>query len=138
MGAKMDNNGAIFISDPENVQQILASDLINQTQDLLADLISQRKAKGMTQSDVADAIGITRTAITAFERYDGDPKLSTIVRYAMAVGAKISIDVTDGLRWAEQERVRSAWSGLRVEDHAESQGQQADRDAAVAMSLSAM
>ena len=128
----MDNDEAIFISDPENVQQILAGDLINQTQDLLADLISQRKTKGMTQSDVADAIGVTRTAITAFERYDGDPKLSTIVRYAMAVGAKITIDVTDGLQWAKQERVRSAWVGLRMEDE-EASGHAAAQDAALLM-----
>lgn len=112
MEAHMDDNGSIFISDSNDARQILASDLINQTQDLLADLIEQRRAKGLTQEDVANTIGITRTAVTAFERYDGDPKISTIVRYAMAVGARISINVEDGNLWAEQARNQAVWSHL--------------------------
>ncbi|MDN5727604.1 MAG: hypothetical protein L0G99_16995, partial [Propionibacteriales bacterium] len=35
------------------------------------------------------------------ERYDADPKLSTIIRYALATGARVNIDVSDGYRWAE-------------------------------------
>ncbi|MFJ4267729.1 helix-turn-helix transcriptional regulator [Paenarthrobacter nicotinovorans] len=108
----MHNNDSIFISDSHDARQILAEDLINETQDLLADLIDLRRAKGLTQDDIAKAIGVTRTAITAFERYDGDPKMSTIVRYAMAVGARISINVEDGQSWATQERNRAVWSNL--------------------------
>jgi DNA-binding XRE family transcriptional regulator len=108
----MENNDSLFISDSNDARQILANDLINQTQDLLADLIDLRRAKGLTQEDVANTIGVTRTAVTAFERYDGDPKISTIVRYAMAVGARISINVEDGSAWAEQARTRAVWSNL--------------------------
>ena len=108
----MENDDSLFISDSNDARQILANDLINQTQDLLADLIDLRRAKGLTQEDVANTIGITRTAVTAFERYDGDPKISTIVRYAMAVGARISINVEDGNVWAEQARTRAVWSNL--------------------------
>ncbi len=108
----MENNDSLFISHSNDARQILANDLINQTQDLVVDLIELRKAKGLTQEDVANAIGVTRTAVTAFERYDGDPKISTIVRYAMAVGARISINVEDGRTWAEQSRTRAVWSNL--------------------------
>jgi DNA-binding XRE family transcriptional regulator len=90
-------------------KQVLSDDLVNQTQDLMVELIAARKGRSMTQQDVADIIGVTRTAVTHFERYDADPKLSTIIRYAMAVDARIDISVSDGRRWAErvieQERV---------------------------------
>lgn len=126
----MENNDSLFISDGNDARQILASDLINQTQDLLADLIDLRRAKGLTQEDVANTIGITRTAVTAFERYDGDPKISTIVRYAMAVGARISINVEDGNVWAEQARNRAIWSDLSDPAHSESQDEDIQGDVA--------
>lgn len=127
----MKNDDSIFISDSNDARQILANDLINQTQDLLADLIDLRRAKGLTQEDVANAIGITRTAVTAFERYDGDPKISTIVRYAMAVGARISINVEDGSVWAEQARTRAVWSNLSDSDQSDSCDEDISGDLAV-------
>lgn len=83
-------------------KQILSDDLVNQTQNLLASLVAARHARNMTQQNVADLIGVTRTAVTHFERYDADPKLSTIIRYAMAVEARIDISVSDGRIWAER------------------------------------
>lgn len=102
----MSNSDSIFVSDPNDLQQMIASELINQSQDMLDELLDLRKRKGMTQQDVADIIGVTRTAVTAFERYDSDPKLSTIIRYAMAVGARLNISVEDGQAWARVERER--------------------------------
>lgn len=102
----MSNSDSIFVSDPNDLQQMIASELVNQTQDMLDDLLELRKRKGMTQQDIADAIGVTRTAVTAFERYDSDPKLSTIIRYALAVGARLNIAVEDGDAWAKVERER--------------------------------
>lgn len=102
----MSNSDSIFVSDPNDLQQMIASELVNQTQDMLDDLLELRKRKGMTQQDIADTIGVTRTAVTAFERYDADPKLSTLIRYAMAVGARLNISVEDGDAWAKVERER--------------------------------
>lgn len=84
-------------------EQRLASNLIDETQDMLDDLLAHRRARGLRQKDVAEKIGVSRTAITHFERYDADPRLSTIIRYAMAIGARIEIKVEDGLAWAKDE-----------------------------------
>ena len=102
----MSNSDSIFVSDPNDLQQMIASELVSQTQDMLDDLLELRKRKGMTQQDIAETIGVTRTAVTAFERYDSDPKLSTLIRYAMAVGARLNIAVEDGDAWAKLERER--------------------------------
>ncbi|WP_417235240.1 helix-turn-helix domain-containing protein [Arthrobacter sp.] len=88
----------------QDPRQILSDDLVGQTQDLLEALIAFRKSRGLTQEQLATRLGITRTAVTHFERYDADPKISTVVRYALATGARITIDVSDGIRWAEDSR----------------------------------
>lgn len=91
----------LFPRRRQDPKQILSDDLVGQTQDLLEALIAFRKYRGLTQEQLAAKLGITRTAVTHFERYDADPKLSTIIRYALATGTRINIDVSDGFRWAE-------------------------------------
>lgn len=102
-------------------KQVLSDELVNQTQDLMVELIAARKGRNLTQQDVADIIGVTRTAVTHFERYDADPKMSTIIRYAMAVEARVDISVSDGRRWAEkvldQERVNEFLSQTSPPEH---------------------
>lgn len=56
---------------------------------MLRALVDARRAAGLTQRQVADILGIKQSSIAAFERHDNDPKLSTIQRYALAVGAEI-------------------------------------------------
>jgi len=60
---------------------------------LLEALIAKREEMGLTQADLARKIGVSQQAISKFERMDADPKLSTIRRYALAVGLKISHEV---------------------------------------------
>jgi transcriptional regulator with XRE-family HTH domain len=60
---------------------------------LLEALIARREEMGLTQADLAHKIGVSQQAISKFERMDADPRLSTIRRYALAVGLKISHDV---------------------------------------------
>ena len=61
---------------------------------LLEALIAKREELGLTQADLARKIGVSQQAISKFERMDADPRLSTIRRYALAVGLKISHEVT--------------------------------------------
>lgn len=56
---------------------------------LIRDLIELRLQLGVSQQDLADRVGVAQSTIAAFERYDNDPKLSTIRRYAHALGALI-------------------------------------------------
>lgn len=86
----------IDLSDPE-VQ--LARDLSDADDELLETLVKIRKARGMTQQDVANALGRHKSSVSNFERLGADPHLSTIRRYAAAVGARIThtVEAVDGL-----------------------------------------
>lgn len=82
----------------------LAYDLADQDAQLKIDLVQAREDRGMSQQDVADRLGVTQATVSAFERYDNDPKLSTIRRYALAVGAQVchSVDLVhadNGAEW---------------------------------------
>ena len=46
----------------------------------------QRSAKGLTQSQLADMIGVTRPRISQIESGRGDPSVGTIERVAKALG----------------------------------------------------
>lgn len=67
----------------------LAADLAEADDRMRAALIRARKAAGLTQADVAESLGIKQSSVASFERHDNDPRLSTIRRYALAVGARI-------------------------------------------------
>jgi DNA-binding XRE family transcriptional regulator len=61
---------------------------------LRATLITARKAAGLTQKDVAAAMETTQSAVSDFERGGSDPHLSTMQRYARAVGARVVVRAT--------------------------------------------
>lgn len=68
----------------------LALDLAREGQTLLVRLIEARKSAGLTQEQVAEILGLSQATISAFERLGNDPRLSTIRRYARAVGVMVS------------------------------------------------
>lgn len=72
--------------------------LARENSEMRAKLVQVRRAAGMTQADVAEMLGVTRQAINKIERYDADPKLSTLERYANAVGALVfhRVEVDNG------------------------------------------
>ncbi|RRD52096.1 XRE family transcriptional regulator [Buchananella hordeovulneris] len=57
-------------------------------------LIAVRREAGLSQQDVADRLGVSQQAVQKLERYDSDPQLSTLRRYANAVGALVTHTVT--------------------------------------------
>ncbi|MFE4512616.1 helix-turn-helix domain-containing protein [Kitasatospora sp. NPDC056783] len=62
---------------------------------LIQTLVAHRKSAKLTQEAVADKMETTPWAVSEFERLGGDPRLSTVMRYARAVG--LNIDVTAGV-----------------------------------------
>jgi DNA-binding XRE family transcriptional regulator len=50
-----------------------------------------REAAGMTQEEVAQQLSTTRSAISRIENHAEDIRLSTLNRYAKAVGANLQI-----------------------------------------------
>ncbi|MEU1954036.1 helix-turn-helix domain-containing protein [Nocardia rhamnosiphila] len=77
----------IDLSEPTDA---LARDLIEADDQLLEDLVRLRKQSGLRPAEVARRMGRDRSAVTQFEKLTADPRLSTIRRYALAVGARIT------------------------------------------------
>ncbi|WP_324793405.1 helix-turn-helix transcriptional regulator [Streptomyces cyaneofuscatus] len=57
---------------------------------LVETLVRHRKACRITQKQVAQIMETTQSAVSDFERLGGDPRLSTIMRYARAVGMAVA------------------------------------------------
>lgn len=60
---------------------------------LLSKLRQAREAAGLTQEQLAERMGAPVSTVTAIESHGADPTLSTIRRYALAVGAAVRHDV---------------------------------------------
>jgi predicted XRE-type DNA-binding protein len=76
----------IDLDDPE-VQRENAA--IDRDMRLIETLVSIRRERGMTQAEVAERMGRSQPAVSDFERLGGDPHLSTIRRYALAIGVDV-------------------------------------------------
>ena len=50
-----------------------------------------RKKKGLTQSQLASAVGLTQSAVAAFENGKREPSINTICKYADALGFEFKI-----------------------------------------------
>lgn len=94
----------------------LALHLVDEDHRLVESLIRLRRASGLTQQDVAERMGVTQSAVARIETSQRDPRLSTLRRYAMAVGACVShtveaadssprISAPRGASWVDQEPV---------------------------------
>ncbi|MDO5064980.1 MAG: helix-turn-helix transcriptional regulator [Actinomyces bowdenii] len=71
-----------------------ARDLVAADRALVRDLVAVRERYGMTQADVARAMSTSQASISRFESGHSDVHLSTVRRYAKAVGALIRHEVT--------------------------------------------
>lgn len=63
---------------------------------MMEDLIDLREAHGLSQHDLAQRMGVSQSAVAQFERYDSNPTLASIQRYALAVEANLDIKVSSG------------------------------------------
>ncbi len=57
---------------------------------LIETLVRLRRARGLTQAQVAERMNRSQPAVSDFERLGGDPHLSTVRRYALAIGVDIT------------------------------------------------
>ena len=82
------------------------ADLLVDARDrLLEGLVRLRKEHKLSQQTVAERMGVSQPTVAAFERYDANPTVSSIIRYAMAVDALLDIKVVDDCG----EGVPGAW-----------------------------
>lgn len=102
--------------------EALADLLVDSHDDLLASLVAMRRKHGLSQEAVAERMGVSQPTVAVFERYDANPTLSTIRRYALAVHASIEHKIVDqclitvrgnasgsAVKWSPQPNVEWAW-----------------------------
>jgi transcriptional regulator with XRE-family HTH domain len=85
--------------------------LAREDRQMKSDLIRLRQDAGLTQKQVAKLMGITQQAINKLERYDSDPKLSTLRRYANAVGALVAHEVVPDVGQSIWLAAAPRWEG---------------------------
>jgi transcriptional regulator with XRE-family HTH domain len=54
---------------------------------LVAGLVEKRRAQGLSQTEVAARMGTSQSAVARLESGSGDIRMSTLERYAAAIGA---------------------------------------------------
>lgn len=81
--------------DPKSDDHQLRAMLAEADDELLEQLVALRKTKGMRQKDVAERMRRDKSAVSIFEQLGSDPHLSTIRRYAAAIGAIVTHSVGD-------------------------------------------
>lgn len=101
-------------SEPSFDQLVaLATQLAEADEKLLFELVAARRDLGLSQQDVADRLGIKQPSVAKFERHDSDPRLSTIRRYALAVGVRVEHSVSRdafGQGWTTMSGNHSSFS----------------------------
>ncbi|MFE9907734.1 helix-turn-helix domain-containing protein [Streptomyces clavifer] len=77
--------------DLDDAQTSAAASDVDAVMMLVETLVKHRKACRITQKQVARAMETTQSAVSDLERLGGDPRLSTLMRYARAVGMAVAI-----------------------------------------------
>ena len=72
--------------------------------ELLRALAAERQASGLTQTEVAAALGTSQSQVARLESGNADAKLSTISRLAAVLGKKIEFRVADAPAAAKPTR----------------------------------
>jgi transcriptional regulator with XRE-family HTH domain len=62
---------------------------------LVADLAAQRRSAGLSQTEVAARMGTSQSAVARLETGDADVRVSTLERYAAAIGSQLSWQAQD-------------------------------------------
>jgi predicted transcriptional regulator len=63
----------------------------DQRRDLIESLVKERVRLGLSQTEVAARMRTSQSAVARFEAGEGDPRLSTLHRYAAAVGRDLHV-----------------------------------------------
>lgn len=73
----------------------LSDSLIDAHEHLMDQLVALRKSNKLSQDEIASRMGVSQPTVAAFERYDSNPTLASVRRYALAIGARIQNSVID-------------------------------------------
>lgn len=93
--AFLDRIAADLGIDQASAEQRRADALVANDVEFLRALVGLRRSKGLSLPEVAARMGVAESAVADFEADGADPDLSTIRRYAHAIGARLSCTVVD-------------------------------------------
>lgn len=80
--------------------------MLDGRQRLVAELTAQRQSAGLSQTEVAARMGTSQSAVARLEAGGADVRVSTLERYAAAVGSQISWQARLDSRPGGQEEPR--------------------------------
>jgi ribosome-binding protein aMBF1 (putative translation factor) len=78
----------------------MAGDVI----ELIDHLVAVRRRRGLSQTEVAARMGTSQSALARVEAAQSDVRVSTIVRYAAALGVDVSFSVRSGREGDRDDR----------------------------------
>lgn len=99
---------------PLKLVRARAKVLAREDRHMRSELVRLRRNAKLTQKNVAEMLGVTPQAVAKLERYDADPKLSTLRRYANAVGAIVEHRVTADCGQSIYMASASRWESTAV------------------------
>jgi predicted transcriptional regulator len=68
-------------------------EMLDRRRALMTELVAARKERGMSQTEIAAQMGTSQSAVARLERGDVDARLSTVDRYAAALGHTVDWQV---------------------------------------------
>jgi transcriptional regulator with XRE-family HTH domain len=63
--------------------------MLDRRRALISELVTTRKERGLSQTEIAAQMGTSQSAVARLERGDVDARLSTLERYAAALGRTV-------------------------------------------------
>lgn len=69
-------------------------EMARRRRELFAELVECRRSAGLSQTEVAARMGTSQSSVARFESGEVDARLSTLERYAAAVGHRLDMRVT--------------------------------------------
>jgi predicted transcriptional regulator len=73
-------------------------EMAERRQALLAELVMHRRSAGLSQTEVAARMGTSQSSVARLEAGQADVRLSTLERYAAAVGSRLTWGVREERR----------------------------------------
>jgi predicted transcriptional regulator len=68
-------------------------EMLDRRRALMTELVAARKERGLSQTEIAAQMGTSQSAVARLERGDVDARLSTVERYAAALGQTVDWQV---------------------------------------------
>lgn len=84
-----------FGIDPCDPNVVAIQEDFGEFANLISGLVERRKARGLTQADVAALMGTKQSAVSAIESSSANPSIQRLQRYARAVGTRLTLGADD-------------------------------------------